>query len=276
MLNFLLKNLPKILLALILFGCVGALVIRNSNRLAPKHPFKDFSLSVWMPAQKAVNGVIAFPEATLNAVRQLRNLREEVNRLQAENQSLRLELSNHKSLQAELERLKTVMKIKIKLPSQAKIARIIAHDPNTWNKSFIIDVGSDDGISPDSSVISEQGIVGRILETAAKSSRVLMITDPDSGVAGVDTRSQVTGIIQGGGNNRLKFGYVSPGEDLLPGDTLVSSGLGGVFPKGYALGTVVKKILSENGMDMDVEVAPAVDFGVLDYVFVLPPINVYQ
>jgi rod shape-determining protein MreC len=63
---------------------------------------------------------------------------------------------------------------------------------------------------------------------------------------------------------------------VLPGDTLVSSGLGGVFPKGYALGTVVKKNIAENGLDMEVEVAPAVDFGVLDYVFILPPVNVYQ
>jgi len=102
-----------------------------------------------------------------------------------------------------------------------------------------------------------------------------MITDMDSSVAGIDVRSRVTGVVRGTGRNLLEYHFVSPGEDILPGDTLVSSGLGGIFPKGYALGTIVKKGLSENGLDMDIEAAPAVDFGVLDYVFVLPPVNLY-
>jgi rod shape-determining protein MreC len=276
MLNFFFRNRVRIFLALVFLLSVWILVFRNGHRLSGGQPGKDFSLSLWAPIQKSVNGAIAFPESTLNAIQQLRNLREEVNRLQQENQSLRLELSNHKSLQAELERLKSVLQIKKTLPHKAQIARIIARDPSTWNKSFVIDIGYDDGVSPDSPVISEQGIVGRILETAPKYSRVLMIIDSDSSTGSIDVRSRVTGIIRGTGRNLLRYLFVSPGEDIQTGDTLLSSGLGGVFPKGYSVGTVVKKTLSENGLGVDIEVVPAVDFGVLDYVFVLPPVNVYQ
>ncbi len=211
----------------------------------------------------------------MSAIRELRHLREETNRLQLENQSLRLELSNHKSVEAELERLKSVLQIKPRFPQKAKIARIVAHDPSTWNKSFIVDAGSQDGVSADSPVVSEQGIVGRVLEATRGNSRVLMVTDLDSSVAGIDMRSRVTGIIQGTGRNQLKFAFVAPGEDVQPGDSIVSSGMGGVFPKGYALGTVLKKRPLENGLAMDIEVAPAVDFGVLDYVFILPPEGLY-
>ncbi len=276
MLKFFLKNLGGFFLFLILMLCVGLLVQRNSNRSFEAAPFKNLSLNLWLPVQKSVSWLITFPENTLNAIRELRTLRQEVNRLQVENQSLHLELSNHKSLESDLARLQDVLQIKAKLPHKAMIARIIAHDPSTWNKSFVIDVGSDDGVVMDSPVISEQGIVGRILETTPKNSRVLLITDTDSSVASIDERSRVTGIVLGTGRNDLKDGYVNANEDVQKDDILVSSGLGGTFPKGYTLGTVSKKTQADNGLNTDIEVVPAVDFAALDYVFILPPINIYE
>ena len=91
----------------------------------------------------------------------------------------------------------------------------------------------------------------------------------------IDERSRVTGIVQGTGGNRLKYGYVATLEDVQKDDRLVSSGLGGVFPKGYLIGTVVKKSESEKNLTDEIEVVPAVDFAALDYVFVLPAIDIY-
>lgn len=276
MLKFFLKNLSAFSLAAILLACLGLIVLRSNHRSESGSPVKDLSLSIWLPFQKGVNAVISFPENTLNAIRELRTLRQEVNRLQLENQSLRLELSNHKSVESELSRLQEILQLKAKLPHTAKIARIVAHDPSTWNNSFVVDLGSDDGILPDSPVISEQGLVGRVLEVTAKNSRVLLISDSSSSVAGIDDRSRVTGIVQGTGRNQLKYGYIAANEDIQKDDNLVSSGLGGIFPRGYALGTVVKKTESENGLNTEIEVAPAVDFASLDYVFILPPVDVVQ
>jgi rod shape-determining protein MreC len=275
MLKFFLRNFPRFFLALLLLVCVWVLVYRHSHPNSQHLSLKNLSMAVWMPVQKSVSWVITFPENTLNAVQELGHLRQEVNRLQMENQSLHLELSNHKSLEVELARLREVLQIKAKLPHSAKIARIIAHDPSTWNKSFIIDIGSEDGLTVDSPVITEQGVVGRIIDVAAKNSRVLLLTDTGSSVAGLDVRSRVSGVILGTGQNRLSFGYVNADEDIQPGDTIVSSGLGGVFPKGYPLGTVVKRTSSDNGLNTQIDVAPSVDFGVLDYVFVLPSINIF-
>jgi rod shape-determining protein MreC len=253
------------------------LVHRNSHRSAGPKSLKELALSLWLPVQEGVGWVIAFPENTLNAVRELKNSKQEVRRLQLENQTLNLELSNQKSLESELSRLQTILQIKSKLPHKAKIARIIAHDPSTWNKSFVIDIGAEDGVATSSAVISEQGgIVGQVLEVSAKNSRVLLITDADSSVSGLDRRSGVTGIIQGTGRSPLRFGYVDAGEDVQKDDVIVSSGLGGVFPKGYALGSVTKKGISDNGLSAEIDVAPAVDFAALDYVFILPPINVLE
>lgn len=277
MLKFIFKNLSWFFLALLLLTCVWLLVQRNSNRSGGPASLKSLSLTLWLPVQKSVNWLITFPENTLNAVRELKNLREEVDRLELENQSLHLELSNHKSVENELSRLQTVLELKSKLPHKAKMARIIAHDPSTWNSSFVVDVGSDDGIVVDSAVISEQGgIVGQVLETTPKNSRVLLISDTVSSVAGLDERSKVTGVVQGSGRSQLKFNYVSAGEDIQKDDLIVSSGLGGKFPKGYAIGSVVKKTASDNGLYNEIELAPAVDFAALDYVFILPPIDVYE
>jgi rod shape-determining protein MreC len=86
----------------------------------------------------------------------------------------------------------------------------------------------------------------------------------------------VNGVVQGTGLGPLRLSFVSPLEDIQVGDRIVSSGLGGVFPKGYALGTVVKKEISDNRLSMDIELAPAVDLGVLDYVFILPPVEIFK
>lgn len=276
MLKYFLKNISRFLLAAILLFCAWLLVERNNRRGDAAPGVKGATLSVWLPFQESINWVISFPENTLNAIRELRVLRREVERLQLENQSLRLELANHKSLESEISRLQEVLQIKAHLPHAAKIARIIAHDPSTWDSSFIVDLGSDDGIQEDSPVISEQGMVGRVLEVTSKNSRVLLLTDSGSSVAGIDDRSRVTGIVQGTGHNQLRYAYVNAGEDIQKNDVLLSSGMGGVFPKGYPLGTVVKKTESENGLNTEIEVAPAVDFAALDYVFILPPVDVFQ
>ncbi len=102
------------------------------------------------------------------------------------------------------------------------------------------------------------------------------MSDADSSVAGIDDRSRVTGIVLGTGRSQLKFGYVSAGEDVQKDDVIVSSGMGGVFPKGYAIGTVVKKTETENGLNMEIEIQPAVEVPALDYVFILPPVDVFE
>jgi rod shape-determining protein MreC len=276
MVKFLLKNISGLFLIIVLVCCFWLLLHRGSAKFYPASPYKTAALNLWMPIQESVDWLISFPESTLNAVRELGTLRKEVNRLQLENQSLSTELSNQKSIESELSRLKEILQIKAKLPHQAQIARIIAHDPSTWNRSFVIDIGSDDGVQSDSSVISEQGIVGRVLEVDPKHSRVLLLTDKESSISGVDQRSRVTGIVQGTGKNQFRYGYVSAGEDVQNDDLIVSSGLGGIYPRGYAIGTVIKKTQSENGLNVEIEMAPVVDFGALDYVFVLPPISVYE
>jgi len=274
-LKFLLKNRSRILLGLLLALAVWVYAHRHASPLRESGPAKNLSLSLWQPVQDAVGRVLTFPEETLNAIQELGHLRQEVLRLQQDNQSLRLQIASDQLVGEELKRLQAATQIKASMPRKAKIARIIGHDPSTWNKSFVIDQGSDDGVLVDSPVVSEQGIVGRVIETTAKYSRVLLILDPDSGVGAIDARSRVAGVVLGTGRNRLKLDYVDIGEDVQSGDPVISSGMGGIFPKGYALGTVFSKTQSDNGLYTQIEVVPAVDFAVLDYVFVLEPVNAY-
>jgi len=245
MFKFFIKNIPGFFLLLILVICFWLLSHRGSNRFFQATSYKVDTLNLWLPIQTSVNWFISFPENTLNAIRELRNLQQEVSRLQLENQSLHMELSNQKSLESELTRLKEVLQIKAKLPHRAKIAHIIAHDPSKWNKSFVIDLGSEDGIEIDSPVISEQGIVGRVLDVTAKHSRVLLLSDKESSISGIDQRSRVTGIVLGTSRNELRYGYVSTNEDVQNDDLIVSSGLGGIYPKGYSIGTVVKNTIGK-------------------------------
>src|SRR5579885_1840849 len=116
MFKFFFKNLSRFFLAFLLLSCVWLLVRRNSHHSNQAIAVKSGVLSVWLPVQQSISWLVAFPENTLNALRELRTLRQEVNRLQMENQSLQLELSNHKSLETELTHLQNVLEIKARLP----------------------------------------------------------------------------------------------------------------------------------------------------------------
>jgi rod shape-determining protein MreC len=102
----------------------------------------------------------------------------------------------------------------------------IGRDPSSWFKTILIDKGSDDGVSRGAGVITPEGMVGRMVEVAASTSKVLLITDINSSVDAVVKRNRARGIVEGQGENRCRLSYVLKTEDVQPDDVLVSSGSG--------------------------------------------------
>jgi rod shape-determining protein MreC len=100
-------------------------------------------------------------------------------------------------------------------------------------------------------------------------SRVLLIIDENSNVDALVQGSRAQGILQGGGSRACSLKYVSITEDVRPGMAVITSGIGGVFPKGLLLGVVTKVSKKEGGLFQAVDVAPAIDFGKLEEVLVL-------
>ena len=152
-------------------------------------------------------------------------------------------------------------------------ALVIGRDPTQWSKMIFIDKGIDDGIRGNVAVVTDAGIVGHIIHSTATTSKVLLITDSRSAVDSLFQKTRVPGVSTGTGEGLCEIKFVPIDAELEVGDKVISSGLGGVFPKGWAVGTVVKTVKRKQELFQDVVVAPSVDLSRLEDVLVLLPMT---
>jgi rod shape-determining protein MreC len=124
-------------------------------------------------------------------------------------------------------------------------------------------------VRKDLPVITDQGVVGRVIETSWHVSRILLVTDTNSNIDGLIQSSRVQGILQGAGASGCALKYVAKTEDVKAGDVVLSSGLVVTFPKGLMLGVVTRADKKDSGLFQKIDVAPAVDFARLEEVLVL-------
>ncbi len=118
-------------------------------------------------------------------------------------------------------------------------ARVVARTPEYLSNVIYIDRGSADGVRMDAPVLSGYGIIGRTILVARHQSQVQLITNPDAAMGVILERTRTPGILRGTGNILLNLDYISNTEQIANGDMVVTSGLDGIFPKGFAVGKVV-------------------------------------
>lgn len=150
---------------------------------------------------------------------------------------------------------------------------IIAKDPGNWFEVFTINRGMNDNITPDSPVITAYGLVGRVSKTDLTTSRIISIIDIDSTVSARLSKSRdlivVRGDVELKGKGLCRADYIPPNVDVMPGDTVETSGIGGIYPKGIIIGKVVSVISNEGQYDSYAVIEPVVDFKRLEEVIVL-------
>jgi rod shape-determining protein MreC len=200
--------------------------------------------------------------------------------VEAENRELKerlrhLEAEHHRDAEIELEnrRLARLLDFKADVPSQVVTARVIGKDASGIFESFTLDRGETDGIKPGMAVVCAQGVVGRIAQSTPHASRVLLISDHNSGVDAIVQRTRARGIVEGAVNRTCSMKYIKRGEEIDVNDVVVTSGLDGIFPKGVLIGRVSGVTRKDFGLFQVADVAPAVDFSRLEEVVVLtsPP-----
>ena len=147
-------------------------------------------------------------------------------------------------------------------------ARVIGVDATSWFRSITIDRGSSEQIREGMAVVSAYGVVGRIVTCTPHSSRVLLVVDASSKLSTLIERTRARAICRGDGDS-MSLDYLPLTDDVQVGDLLVTSGLGGGFPKGLIVGAVTR--VDKRGYDMfqTVKVEPAVDFEHLEEVLVI-------
>jgi rod shape-determining protein MreC len=168
-------------------------------------------------------------------------------------------------------RLRNLLNFQKAPTNRVVAAEIIGKDPSVWFKTVIIDKGKAEGLQKGLPVVLPQGIVGQVIEVSSHYSKVMLIIDRNSAVDALVQRSRARGIIKGSSADQCRFEFVLRKHDVQIGDTVIASGLDGVYPKGLRIGRVSD--LSERQSDIfyDITVAPFVDYETLEEVLVILP-----
>lgn len=195
--------------------------------------------------------------------------------LQAENDQLRKELGTYhaqldeyRSAYARNRFLENELAFKKKVSFPALMARVVGKDPSFWFKTLIIDRGKNDGIVTGMVARNSRGVVGQIVQVSDNYSKVLLANAPSSAIDAIVQKSRARGILKGAGEQGYTLQYVLKNGNVKEGDTIVTAGIGGVFPPEITLGTVSKVHSKRRGMFLEIEVEPAVDFARLEVLFI--------
>ncbi len=198
-------------------------------------------------------------------------LREENRRLQREIAALREENLQYREALVASGRLQRIAEMRgdhFETPMLA--ASVVGVDVSPWFRSVLLDRGRADRVRSGMPVVADTGVVGLVTATSEHAAKTMLLVDRQSAIDGIVQRSRARGIVRGLGRDRLDFEFVVRGADVREGDVVITSGLGGVYPKGLRIGEVVG--VGEPG-DADLiqqaTLRPAVDLGRLEGAFVM-------
>ncbi len=192
-------------------------------------------------------------------------------KLKNENGLLKNRLNQTVEIGLENSRLKQLLSFKQKAPFRVIGARVIGRSADNWSSSLIIDKGEASGIRRGFVVISHLGLAGRIWETAKYTSKVLLINDPNFGVSAISQRSRQEGLVCGTLGNSLVMKYLPVDSDIAVGDEIITSGLTEMYPKGLAIGKVIKVGKEFSGLSCYAIIKPAVNLSDLEEALVIIP-----
>jgi rod shape-determining protein MreC len=188
--------------------------------------------------------------------------------LEAELARLRGELALSREAELENIRLRQLLGMRDNLAPRSIGATVITSNLTGRAQLIVVDRGEQDGVRADLPVVAWGGAVGRVVETAPGRSKVRLLTDPNAGVAGVVQRSRAQGVIVGRGRGPLDLLYVPRFSDVAPGDRVVTSGLDGIFPRGFGVGRVVAINENADG-SQTLRLDPELDYRLLEEVLIL-------
>ena len=230
--------------------------------------FERTVMTLFSPVPKAVNSV---GESALDMYHGYVDMRREV----AENVRLRrclAELTNENIMlrrsSGDLARMRSILSYSEQFTMPTTLAEIIMLDNSGRFKSAILDRGSEHGVEVNDVVVHPAGLVGRVILTTRDMSKIQLLVDKGSAVGVLVERSRRQGVASGADDGLLRIGYVPNLSDVVVGDTILTAGIDGIYPKGIPVGRVV---LAEEGSDLFKQVIarPSVDFGRLEEVIVL-------
>jgi rod shape-determining protein MreC len=245
------------------------LLSSNLGKRHPWSPFEQIIVEVTAPFQRLIMKSVKFTENLWLSYFDLLDLRNENVHLRRQVDALRMENDRYRELVATHQRLRELLQFKNTIDWPVLAAQVIGRDPTGWFESVIIDKGKTSGLKVNMPVVNAVGVVGQLVSVSPNYAKVLLIIDQNSAVDCLIQRSREKGIVKGLSPNACKLDYVVKTGDVAPGDLVVSSGVGGAYPKGLPVGEVVEVKDIPWELFKDIKVRPMVDFSKLEELLVI-------
>lgn len=231
-----------------------------------------FTLGAFARVQQGTASVIQGVRSAWGNYVSLRGVRAENEQLRSQVAELEVRLQEQRALAARTTKLQELLNLRASVAAPTLAAEVIAGNPNPGMMTVTIDRGSADGVQENMAVIAPTGIVGRVVGSpAAHAARVQLIIDRNAAAGAISERSRAGGMVVGRSDADgapLRMELVSNLADLKVGDLIVTSGVDGIYPKGFAIGRV-ESVERGTGLYLTVTVRPTVDFRSLEEVLVV-------
>lgn len=259
------KLLSTFIVIIVIFTVLGGSVSLRNKRNAPLL-VQSLGNDIVALGTRIVDVPVGLLSGGLNSAHDILNAQDENNHLKRQITNLGQTKVRNASLEKENRQLKAALNLKDTLSGYTLInASVISRAPDTWSDLLTINKGSSSGIKKNMAVMCGGGVIGRIVEADASSSKVELITTTDESAnrfsvqADAANGETVHGIITVTANNQLAFTQVVDGRKLKAGTKVYTSGMGGNSPKGLLIGTVTQKTRDSFGLSDQIRIKPAGD-----------------
>ena len=236
---------------LIAFCIISVLLLTfylREGETGPVHGLRSAAMTVTAPL-RLVGSTLASPfNAVGNAVANAGASQETLSDLKKENERLTKQVAELAEAEKTAERLQGLVDLQSTYKLKSTAARIIGSAGDAWSDTVTIDKGASSGFEPGMPVCGDGGVIGQIVETSAATSTVRLITDEQSGISAMVQSTRAQGMLQGQADGTLRLSYVPAEAEVKEGDIIITSGIGGKFPKGLPLGTVASVERASNAV----------------------------
>ncbi len=240
---------------------VGALLLISNFLSCLKNSAQNLSqphLSIISLLKRDISGIIFYHRNMIMA-----------EKLKNNSDILRLRLTDLTELYQENNRLKSLLSFKQRSSLRLVAARVIARAPDSWSSSVVIDKGRNQGVRRGMVVINSQGLVGNVIESLDNASKILLINDPNLGISSIVQRSRQEGLVNGTLGTNLIMRYLPDEAQIVPGDSVITSELSQVYPKGLLIGKVVNIGREFSRLNRYAVIKPAADLANIEEVLVI-------
>jgi rod shape-determining protein MreC len=249
-----------------------AIISAQVNTATGMPVLRAVTFGTFAELQRILTGGVTGIQDVWNGYVALRGVEGENEALRQQLQDLQIKLQEERALAQRSEDLRQLLELRQRAELETTAAEIIAAGASPEFRTVTIDKGTGDRLQADMAVLSPSGVVGRVILPSLRASKVQLLIDRNAAAGAIVERTRAQGVVVGVGTDELRMDYVPATADVKTGDLVVTSGIDGIYPKGFVIGTI-ESVERGSGTYHQIRVRPAVDFSRLEEVLVVitPP-----